>query len=148
MGGRPPGGRTPPRDLSFPPPEGGRPRRTDALRQFDPRWLEGRHESPVRGGSGRCFAMTASSRRAVITGIGVVTPVGLDAGSFWRALAEGRTGIKPIRAFDTSGLPVRFAGEVADFDAREFVEKPQRKSLRVMARTIQLAVAAAQRALD
>ena len=74
------------------------------------------------GGSGRCFAMTASSRRAVITGIGVVTPVGLDAGSFWRSLSEGRTGIKPIRAFDTSGLPVRFAGEVADFDAKSIAQ--------------------------
>src|SRR5205807_1733696 len=111
-------------------------------------WLEGRHQSPARGGSGRCFAMTASSRRAAITGIGVVTPVGLDAGSFWRALDQGRTGIKPIRAFDTSGLPVRFAGEVADFDAKDFVDKKDRRSLKVMARTIQLAVAAAQRALD
>jgi 3-oxoacyl-[acyl-carrier-protein] synthase II len=91
--------------------------------------------------------MAASSRRAVITGIGLISPIGNDTGSFWRSLAEGRSGIKPIRAFDTSGLPVRFAGEVADFDPNNYVEKRERKSLRVMARTIQLAVAGARQAL-
>jgi 3-oxoacyl-[acyl-carrier-protein] synthase II len=89
-----------------------------------------------------------TSRRAVITGIGVVTPIGTDAASFWRSLREGRSGIRPIRTFDASQLPVRFAGEIPDFDAKEYVEKPARKGLRMMARTIQLAVAGAQRALD
>jgi 3-oxoacyl-[acyl-carrier-protein] synthase II len=101
----------------------------------------------VRDGCSRCCSMTESSRRIVITGIGVISPLGLDAASFWRSLVEGRSGVRPIRAFDTSGLPVHFAGEIADFDAKQFVDKKDRKSLRVMARTIQLAVAGAQRAL-
>jgi 3-oxoacyl-[acyl-carrier-protein] synthase II len=92
--------------------------------------------------------MAASSRRAVLTGAGLITPVGQDVGSFWAALREGRSGVRPIRTFDTSGLPVHFAGEIADFDAKNFVDKKDRRSLKVMARTIQLAVAGAQRALD
>lgn len=92
--------------------------------------------------------MTAASRRAVITGIGLVSPIGVTADSFWHSLDEGRSGIRPIRTFDASGLPVRFAGEISDFDAKDFVEKKDRRGLKVMARTIQLAVAGAQRALD
>jgi 3-oxoacyl-[acyl-carrier-protein] synthase II len=92
--------------------------------------------------------MAASSRRAVLTGIGVVTSIGLDAGAFWESLLAARSGIRRISLFDASRLPVQIAGEISDFDARNFVDKKERKSLRVMARTIQLAVAAAQRALD
>jgi 3-oxoacyl-[acyl-carrier-protein] synthase II len=92
--------------------------------------------------------MAASSRRAVITGIGIVSPIGLDAGSFWRSLDEGHSGVRTIRTFDTSGLPVHMAGEIPDFDARDFVDKKDRRGLKVMARTIQLAVAGAQRALE
>src|SRR5579871_991349 len=92
--------------------------------------------------------MAATSRRAVVTGLGVISPLGQDPASFWDALRQGRSGIRPIRAFDVSALPVRFAGEIPDFDASRFVEKKDRKSLRVMARTIKLAVAAAQRALE
>ncbi len=92
--------------------------------------------------------MAASSRRAVVTGIGVLSSVGMGPASFWEALREGRGGIRPIRAFDASGLPVRIAGEIATFDAKDFIDKKERKSLRMMARTIQLAVCAAQRALE
>jgi len=92
--------------------------------------------------------MSASSRRAVITGIGIISPIGLDAASYWRSLEEGRSGIRSIQSFNTSGLPVRIAGEIPNFNAKDFLEKENRKSLRVMARTIQLAVAGAQRALD
>jgi 3-oxoacyl-[acyl-carrier-protein] synthase II len=93
--------------------------------------------------------MAASkSRRAVLTGVGLITPVGQDAASFWAALREGRSGVRTIRTFDTSGLPVHFAGEIADFDARNYVDKKDRRGLKMMARTIQLAVAGAQRALD
>ena len=62
--------------------------------------------------------------------------------------AQGRSGIRAIQSFDTGGLPVRFGGEIPDFDARNYIDKKERKNLRVMARTIQLAVAAAQCALD
>ncbi len=93
--------------------------------------------------------MVASSRRTVITGVGVLSPIGLDAAAFWQSLREGRSGVRPIKAFDASALPVRFAGEVPEFtDAKNHVEKAHRKSLRIMARTIQLAVGAAQRALE
>jgi 3-oxoacyl-[acyl-carrier-protein] synthase II len=92
--------------------------------------------------------MAASSRRAVLTGIGVVSSIGLDAGAYWDSLLAGRSGIRRISLFDASRLPVRIAGEIPTFDAKHFVDKKDRKGLRVMARTIQLAVAAAQRALD
>lgn len=92
--------------------------------------------------------MATSSRRIVITGIGIISPLGVEATAFWRSLLEGRSGVRPIRTFDPAGLPVRFAGEIADFDARDYVDKKDRRGLKVMARTIQLAVAGAQRALE
>lgn len=92
--------------------------------------------------------MAASMRRAVISGIGIISPIGVDVASYWRSLQEGRSGIRSIQSFDASGLPVRIAGEIPQFNARDYLEKENRKSLRVMARTIQLAVAGAQRALD
>ncbi len=92
--------------------------------------------------------MASATRRTVLTGIGVLTSIGCDAASFWQALQARRSGVHTLQTFDASGLPVRFAGEIADFDAKNYVEKSQRKALRVMARTIQLAVSAAQRALE
>jgi 3-oxoacyl-[acyl-carrier-protein] synthase II len=92
--------------------------------------------------------MRSSSRRAVLTGIGLATPIGLDLATFWNALLQGRSGVKPIKSFDPSGLPISFGGEIPDFDAKKYVDKKERKSLKVMARTIQLGVAAAQLALD
>src|SRR5437868_4759772 len=91
--------------------------------------------------------MAPKSRRTVLTGIGVLTSIGRDADPFWQSLRDRRSGIHPIQTFDPTGLPVRFAGEIADFDAKDFVEKKDRRSLKVMARTIQLAVSAAQLAL-
>src|SRR6516165_9848143 len=87
-------------------------------------------------------------RRVVITGIGIINPAGLTVDSFWEALEHGRSGIRFIQAFDHSRLPVRFAGEVVGFDAKGYVAKTERKSLKVMSRGIQMAVAAAQLALD
>src|SRR5262245_14786120 len=92
--------------------------------------------------------MAASSRRAVLTGIGVLSSIGQSTASFWESLCNGRSGIRPIAAFDVSKLPVRIAGEIPDFDAKKFVDKKDRKSLRMMARAIQIAVSAAQLALD
>src|ERR1051326_7508659 len=90
----------------------------------------------------------ADSRRAVLTGIGVLSSIGSGPDAFWDALLQGKSGIRPFRGFDPSGLPVRFAGEIPDFDAKNYIDKKDRKSLRVMVRTIQLAVAGAQLALD
>src|SRR5260370_21770167 len=90
----------------------------------------------------------ASTRRAVVTGIGAITPLGLDLESFRQALREGRGGVRPIQSFDASALPVRFGGEIIGFDARNYLDKKDRKRLNVMVRTTQLAVAAAQLAVD
>src|SRR4051812_22801009 len=95
----------------------------------------------------RC-TMAPSARRVVITGMGVVTPIGITLADYWQSMLDGKSGIRPIEAFDTSTLSTRFAGEVRNFDAKSFIDKKDRKSLRIMARGIQMAVAAAQIALD
>lgn len=92
--------------------------------------------------------MTVPVRRVVITGLGVITPLGLGAEALDQGLHEGRSGVRPISSFDTANLTTRFAGEVLGFDAKQYIDKKDRKSLRVMARGIQMAVAAAQLALD
>src|SRR5437899_1197363 len=92
--------------------------------------------------------MASSSRRAVITGLGVLTPVGAGPQAFWQGLITGKSGVRAIRAFDASALPTRIAGEVPDFDPKNYIPKEGRRALRMMARTIQLAVSAAQMALD
>jgi 3-oxoacyl-[acyl-carrier-protein] synthase II len=90
----------------------------------------------------------SSARRTVLTGVGVVNPLGLNTGAFWESLRAGKSGVKPIRAFDASRLSTRFGGEIPGFDPKNYIAKQDRKALRVMARTIQLAVAAAQVAMD
>jgi 3-oxoacyl-[acyl-carrier-protein] synthase II len=92
--------------------------------------------------------MAQPTRRAVITGVGILSPIGRSAETFWQSLLAGQSGVKPIQSFDTSALPVRFAGEIPDFDPKEYVEKKDRRGLKMMARTIQMAVAAAQLALN
>ncbi|MGB9687923.1 beta-ketoacyl-[acyl-carrier-protein] synthase family protein [Thermogutta sp.] len=77
----------------------------------------------------------------VITGIGIVSPIGTGVEAFTESLLAGRSGVERIRLFDPSGLPVRSAAEIKDFDPRRFV--PNRKALKVMARDAQLGVAAA-----
>ncbi len=85
----------------------------------------------------------SSSAAPVITGIGAVTPVGLDAPSTWRALVAGETGVGPITLFDPSDLPVKIAAEVKDFDGEAVMGT---KRFRRSARYSQLAVAAAREA--
>jgi len=82
----------------------------------------------------------------VITGLGVVSPIGIGREAFWNALESGRSGIGPIRSFDAASLPIRIAGEVLDFDPKAYVRP--RKSLKVMARDAQLGVAASVLAMD
>lgn len=76
----------------------------------------------------------------VITGVGILSPLGIGREVVEQALCAGQSGIGPITLFDPSGLPVRIAGEVKEFDPKRFV-KP-RKNLKVMARDSQLGVAA------
>jgi len=81
----------------------------------------------------------------VITGLGVVSPIGIGCEPFWDALTTGTSGIRPIDLFDSSSLSVRFGGQIPDFDPKVYVRP--RKSLKVMSREIQLGFAAADLAL-
>jgi 3-oxoacyl-[acyl-carrier-protein] synthase II len=81
-------------------------------------------------------------RRIVITGLGVVTPVGNDVDTFWKSLLEGKSGIGRIEAFDTTGYDCRIAGEVRGFDPKGFFKDP--KDARRSDRFSQLAMAAAK----
>jgi len=84
-------------------------------------------------------------RRVVITGLGAVTPIGLDAASTWDSAVSGRSGVGWIEAFDASEYPVRIAAEVRGFDPGELVPP---KEARRMDRNVLLAVAAAKEAWD
>ena len=82
-------------------------------------------------------------RRVVVTGLGAVTPLGLDAQSTWDAASAGRSGVDWIRSFDASGVPVRIASEVKGFEPAEVVGP---KDARRLERNVVLAVAAAREA--
>jgi 3-oxoacyl-[acyl-carrier-protein] synthase II len=82
----------------------------------------------------------AAQRRVVITGVGLVTPVGVGTLPSWEAMLAGRSGIGPITKFDTARYSTRIAGELKGFDPTAFVEK---KEARKMDPFIQYAVAAA-----
>ena len=84
-------------------------------------------------------------RRVVITGIGLVSPLGVGNEANWEALRAGRSGVGPITRFDTSAFPSRIAGEVPGFDATAFVD---RKDVKKMDLFIQYAVAASDFALQ
>ena len=84
-------------------------------------------------------------RDIVITGLGVVSPIGIGSAAFWEALVAGQSGIRPVDRFDASSLRVRFGGQIPDFDPRQYVRP--RKSLKVMSREIQLGFAAADLAV-
>jgi 3-oxoacyl-[acyl-carrier-protein] synthase II len=86
-------------------------------------------------------------RRVAITGLGAVTAAGVGMAALWDALLEARSCVKTIAGFDASTFPCRAAGELeADFSARTFVPKDYRKAVKVMARDIEIAVAAADQA--
>ena len=83
-------------------------------------------------------------RRALVTGIGAVTPVGLTARESWENLLAGVSGVRPIESFDASTLPVRIAGEVRGFAPAGIEAKAARR----MSRFAQFCVAAAREAAD
>src|SRR5258705_7606655 len=88
-----------------------------------------------------------NDRRVVITGMGVVTPLGSDLETFWSNLKNGVSGIRPISAFDvSSGFDTRIGGEVLDFDPKPFFKNP--KDLRRTDRFAQLAMGAANKAMS
>jgi len=85
------------------------------------------------------------NRRVVVTGVGLVSPVGMGTQANWDALCAGTSGIAPITRFDASAFSTRFAGEVKDFDPLQFIEKKELKKMDIF---IQFAIAAAQYAMD
>ena len=86
-----------------------------------------------------------TNRRVVITGIGLVSPIGIGTEANWQALMAGRSGIGPITHFDASAFSARIAGEVKEFNPLRWVEKKDVKKMDVF---IQFAIAAAQFAMD
>ena len=84
-------------------------------------------------------------RRVVITGIGMVSPLGIGTEANWSALLAGRSGVGPITRFDAARYPSRVAGEVKDFNPEDYVSK---KDVKKMDRFIHFALAASQLAVE
>ena len=84
-------------------------------------------------------------RRVVITGVGVVSPLGCGNDRNWNALTSGRSGVGLITRFDATDMPVKIAGEVADFNAEEYIDK---KEIKKMDLFIQYSLAAAHYAME
>jgi len=83
-------------------------------------------------------------RRVVVTGMGIISPLGIGVEENWSAIINGKSGIGPITRFDTGSFPVRFAGEVTGFDAERYMGH---KEVKKMDRFIHFAVAASDYAL-
>ena len=84
------------------------------------------------------------ARRVVVTGLGLITPVGNSVEATWSALMSGRNGVDFIKKFDTEKFSVKFAAEVKDFDPLKFIAK---KEARKMGAFIHYAIAAATEAM-
>jgi 3-oxoacyl-[acyl-carrier-protein] synthase II len=89
-------------------------------------------------------ATNGARRRVVVTGIGLVTPLGTGTEATWQGVVTGRSGIRRITRFDTSGMPVQIAGEVPDFEAERWID---RKEARRTDLFVQYALAAAEMAV-
>ena len=84
-------------------------------------------------------------KRVVITGIGLITPLGTGKDKTWKRLLDGECGIEKSTAFDTTEYPVHIAGEVRDFNPEDYIEK---KELKKIGRFSQFAIAASKEALE
>ncbi len=84
-------------------------------------------------------------RRVVVTGLGAITPIGLNPEAFWHNLLAGKSGIGPMTLCDPTGYPCRIAGQANDFNPNDYVGN---REARRMARFSQMAVAAALQAMD
>ena len=92
----------------------------------------------------------SETREIVITGVGIVSPIGIGVDAFWESLSSGRSGIRHGELFPGFAAPGGVGGEVRDFtdeSARKVYLKEQRKNLKAMCREIQLGVASALLAL-
>ena len=86
-----------------------------------------------------------AKRRVVITGLGVISPVGNSARVAWENILAGKSGIAPITNFDASDFPVRFAGEIRDFEVSDYIPS---KEARRMGTFIHYGIAAASQAIE
>jgi len=84
------------------------------------------------------------SRRVAVTGVGLVTPLGIGTDETWAAIREGRNGVSNIEQFDASAFNCRIAGEIKTFDPGRFIDK---KDIKKMGRFIQFAIAASEFAM-
>jgi 3-oxoacyl-[acyl-carrier-protein] synthase II len=89
--------------------------------------------------------MTTSTRRVVVTGIGLVSSLGIGTEANWQAICAGQSGVGAITKFDASQFATQIAGEVKDFDPLAFIEKKDVKKMDIF---IQYAIAASQFAMD
>ena len=86
-----------------------------------------------------------AKRRVVVTGLGIISPVGNDVESFWQALLAGKSGIGPLTAFDSSAFDSQIAGEVKNFDPLKYMDSKEAKRMEKFA---QYAVAASKQAVS
>lgn len=84
-------------------------------------------------------------RRVVVTGMGAITPIGLNVDDFWRGIRESKVGIGPITRYDTTDFKVKIAAEVKGFNAKDYIEPKAAKRMELFA---QYAVAAAKEAIE
>src|SRR5262245_20241663 len=89
--------------------------------------------------------MEGMKRRVVVTGLGLITPLGTGMQKTWEAICKGASGIDRITSFDVSDYPVQMAGEVKDFDLEAFIE---RKDIKKMDIFIQYALGAGTMAVE
>src|SRR5258708_12548767 len=87
----------------------------------------------------------ANTRRVVVTGIGLVSSLGIGTDANWAALSAGRSGVETITKFDAAQFATQIAGEVRGFDPLQFIDKKDVKKMDVF---IQYAIAASQFAMD
>ena len=85
------------------------------------------------------------AKKVFVTGLGMVSPLGVDVPTTWNSLTKGQSGISTIKSFDPSGFETTFAGEIPDFEPTLYVD---RKQARRLDRFALLALAASAQALD
>jgi len=93
----------------------------------------------------RSHPLIQNNRRVVVTGLGVVSSIGIGVDVFWKNLIAGKSGITNIESFDTSEYPIHKGGEVKDFKPQDFIDKRRIKSI---GRASQMAIAASKLAVE
>jgi 3-oxoacyl-[acyl-carrier-protein] synthase II len=91
-----------------------------------------------------CLAFAVSDRDVLITGLGVISPIGVGREAVWESIVQRRSGVRRLADLEAAGWLAPFGGSVVDFEPKEFIQP--RKSIKVMCREIQLASAAAEMA--